>query len=52
MLGHSQPVTTARYAHLADDPVKAASDAVGTRIAAAMDGGNGGAIVRLTKTGR
>ena len=29
MLGHSQPATTARYAHLADDPVKAASDAVG-----------------------
>jgi integrase len=38
MLGHSQPATTARYAHLADDPVKAASDAVGARIAAAMDG--------------
>ena len=39
MLGHSQPATTARYAHLADDPVKAASDAVGARIAAAMAGG-------------
>ena len=26
MLGHSQPATTARYAHLADDPVKAASE--------------------------
>src|SRR5262249_7380346 len=39
MLGHSQPGTTARYAHLADDPVKAANDAVGARIAAAMDGG-------------
>ena len=37
MLGHSQPATTARYAHLADDPVKAANDAVGGRIAAAMD---------------
>jgi hypothetical protein len=36
MLGHSQPATTARYAHLADDPVKAASDVVGARIAAAM----------------
>ena len=24
LLGHSQPATTARYAHLADDPVKAA----------------------------
>ena len=38
MLGHTQPATTARYAHLADDPVKAASDMVGRRIAAAMDG--------------
>jgi hypothetical protein len=36
MLGHSQPATTARYAHLADDPVKAANDVVGARIAAAM----------------
>jgi hypothetical protein len=39
MLGHSQPATTARYAHLSDDPVKAASDAVGARIAAAMNAG-------------
>jgi integrase len=38
MLGHSKATTTARYAHLADDPVKAASDAVGRHIAAAMDG--------------
>jgi integrase len=45
MLGHSQPATTARYAHLGDDPVKAASDAVGARIAAAMDGDKLGDIV-------
>ena len=38
MLGHSQPATTARYAHLADDPVRAASEAVGRYIASAMDG--------------
>ena len=38
MLGHSQPATTARYAHLADDSGESASDAVGQRIAAAMDG--------------
>jgi integrase len=47
MLGHSQPATTARYAHLADDPVKAASDAVGRHIAAAMGGGTSGEIVDL-----
>ena len=45
MLGHSQPATTARYAHLADDPVKAASDAVGARIAAAMDRTGSGELV-------
>lgn len=36
MLGHSQPQTTARYAHLADDPVKAASTEVAGLIEAAM----------------
>jgi integrase len=47
MLGHSKATTTARYAHLVDDPVKAASDAVGRHIAAAMDG-NPGELVPLT----
>jgi integrase len=41
MLGHSQPATTARYAHLASDPVKAAAAAVAGKIAAAMGGGAG-----------
>lgn len=36
LLGHTQPQTTHRYAHLADDPRLAAADAVGTTIAAAM----------------
>jgi integrase len=52
MLGHSQPATTARYAHLADDPVKAASDAVGRHIAAAMEGGSSGDIVDLPSSRR
>lgn len=50
MLGHSQPATTARYAHLADDPVKAASDAVGRHIAAAMEGGTSGKVVDLPRS--
>jgi integrase len=50
MLGHSQPTTTARYAHLADDPVKAASDAVGGHIAAAMDGGYRSDVVGLSRS--
>jgi integrase len=49
MLGHSKPATTARYAHLADDPVKAASDAVGRHIASAMEGGAKGKIVTLKR---
>ena len=36
LLGHSQPQTTDRYAHLAADPLRAASDAIAGRIAAAM----------------
>jgi integrase len=36
LLGHTQPVTTARYAHLAADPVRAASNLVGNAISAAM----------------
>lgn len=49
LLAHSQPATTARYAHLADDPVKAASNAVGTRIASAMEAGPAAvAVVDLT----
>jgi hypothetical protein len=52
MLGHSKPATTARYAHLADDPVKAASDAVGSFIAAAMGGGTSGEVVDLPRSRR
>lgn len=38
LLGHSQPQTTARYAHLADDPRHAAAAAVAENIAASMAG--------------
>lgn len=36
MLGHSSPATTAKYAHLASDPVKAAAASVSGKIADAM----------------
>ena len=38
LLGHTQPATTARYAHLADDPLKQAANLTGARISAAMLG--------------
>ncbi|MGU3493668.1 tyrosine-type recombinase/integrase [Xanthobacteraceae bacterium A53D] len=38
LLGHSQPSTTQRYAHVANDPVRAAADLVANRIATAMKG--------------
>lgn len=38
LLGHSQPATTARYAHLAASPLHEAADAIGARITAALDG--------------
>ena len=39
LLGHKHSATTARYAHLSADPLRAANDAVGARIAAAMSRG-------------
>jgi integrase len=38
LLGHSQTATTARYAHLDNDPLRRASEAIAGRIAAALDG--------------
>ncbi len=38
LLGHAQPSTTARYAHLAASPLHHAADAIGAQILAAMSG--------------
>ena len=52
LLGHSQTATTQRYAHLGADPVRAANEAIGERIAAAMKGNDAGAeIVPMAKRG-
>ena len=48
LLGHRHTATTARYAHLADDPVKAAADTIAGRIAAYMAPGEGGEVVPIT----
>jgi len=34
LLGHTQPQTTARYAHLLDDPLRAATERVGAVVTA------------------
>ncbi|MEQ9328072.1 MAG: tyrosine-type recombinase/integrase [Rhodospirillales bacterium] len=47
MLGHTQPQTTQRYAHLSDDPVKAAASMVAGRIKASMTPDQGGEVVPL-----
>jgi len=41
ILGHTQAQTTARYAHLAADPVKAAASSIAHRIADALERGQG-----------
>jgi hypothetical protein len=38
LLGHRDPKTTARYAHVADDPAKAAADRIASTISGAMRG--------------
>ena len=38
LLGHSQPQTTARYAHLADDPLRRLAEIAGRKAATAMGG--------------
>ena len=37
LLGHTQAVTTQRYAHLAADPIRAASNLIGSEISEAME---------------
>ncbi len=51
LLGHTQASTTQRYAHLDADPLRRASEAIGGRIAAALEGRRSGAVVPL-KQGR
>ncbi len=39
LLGHTQPATTARYSHLADDPLRAATERVGAVVTGVGKGG-------------
>ena len=50
LLGHSQPGTTARYAHLSADPVRQVSEDTGRRIAQAMNPVTSAEIIPITKS--
>ena len=45
LLGHTQASTTQRYAHLDSDPLRRASESIGSRLAAALDGKRAGLML-------
>jgi integrase len=49
ILGHTQAKTTERYAHLADDPVRAVADSTSRRIAAALKGNTTNNVTSIEK---
>ena len=49
LLGHTQPATTARYAHLANDPVRQAVETIGATISAAMSRKPGAEVVSIKR---
>ncbi len=51
MLGHKRSTTTERYSHLADDPVKAATDRTSKQIDAMMKG-KGAKVIKMKKGAR
>ena len=52
LLGHTQPSTTARYAHLAADPLKEAATRIGNELARLMHPLHASAVVELPKQRR
>lgn len=48
ILGHTQARTTQRYAHLADDPIKAASEQISSEIAASLEDKSNGPTIAVT----
>jgi integrase len=49
LLGHTQPATTARYAHLANDPVRQAVETIGATISAAMNREPGAEVLSIKR---
>jgi integrase len=48
LLGHTQASTTQRYAHLDADPLRRASEAIGSQIASALEGKKGARVLSLS----
>lgn len=51
LLGHSQPQTTARYAHLDADPLRRAANQIGAAIHAALNRKGSGEVVPMKRPG-
>jgi integrase len=49
VLGHVQARTTERYAHLADDPIRAVAESTSRKIASALKGDTSGNVVKIGK---
>ncbi|MFN9943914.1 MAG: hypothetical protein ACK56I_31025, partial [bacterium] len=52
LLGHKSPLTTARYAHLVDNPAQAATDRIAANISASMAGKPAAEVLPLRRRGR
>lgn len=52
LLGHAQTATTARYAHLDNDPLRRASEAIAGRLAEALNGNRPRTVVAFRQRGR
>jgi integrase len=50
LLGHTQPATTARYAHLDNDPLRRASEAIAGHIAAALEGNQKAPVASIVRS--
>ena len=52
LLGHSQPSTTHRYAHLDADPMRRAVETIGAEISAAMEGRKSKNVISIAQANR
>ena len=52
LLGHTQARTTARYAHLDNDPMRAANERIGEKIGVLLDPAKAGAVAEIRSSRR